>query len=926
LKCPKCDFENPENTHFCGNCAAPLTPADEISETREETILAPKIDLTTGSTFADRYQIIEQIGKGGMGKVYKVLDKEVNAKVALKLINPDVAADEKTIERFRNELKTARDITHNNVCRMYDLNKHQGSYYITMEFVPGEDLKSSINRMGPLSTGKAISIAKQVCQGLAEAHKLGVVHRDLKPQNIMIDKGGNAKIMDFGIARSLKAKGITDKGLIIGTPEYMSPEQVEGKGIDQRSDIYSLGIILYEMLTGRVPFEGETPLSIALKHKSEMPKDPRELNAQIPEDLSQVILKCLEKERSKRFQKAEELLLDLKKIEEGIPTTEKVLPRRPKTTKDITVTFRRSWVAIAALFVAVIAIGIGVIYIVNKRPAPIGELEKEKKMLVVLPFENLGPPEDEYFADGITEEISARLGSIAGLGVIARTSANKYKDTNKSIQEISEELGVNYILEGSVRWQKAAEDQGKVRVTPQLIRVSDGTHIWADVYDETIADVFQVQSDIAKQVVHAMDIALLEPELRALESRPTDDSEAYNYYLRGRDYFKRFKGEKDYLIAIQMFEEAINLDSDFALAYAELSKAHTDLYYMYYDRSQERLRKAKKAVDKALQIDPDLPEVNLALGYYYYHGEFDLDRALELFEVAQKDLPNDSELMSMIGFVQRRQAKWEKALANIKKASELNPHDPNVKRELASTFYFLREYKQAERYYDEAIALAPDNPFSYQFKAWLYLQWKGDTKRAREVLEEAGKNLNLSSYPGLINLSAHIEIIDRDYRKALELVSLLPDDLIAVTFSISKDQLYAWIYTLMGEKKLARSHYEAARESLEKKIKDDPENSQLHGRLGIVYASLGFKEEAIRECKLLVELYPPSKDAVFGPYQMAVLAAIYAIVGEHDEAIDMLEDLLSGPSPISIPLLRIDPTYDPLRDHPRFQKLVSQEE
>jgi serine/threonine-protein kinase len=275
MKCPKCQADNPDTQKFCGECATPLQPSKDIPVT--ETIEAPKEELTTGSSFANKYQIIEEIGKGGMGKVYKALDTEVNEKVAIKLIKPEISADRKTIERFRNELKFARKIRHKNVCQMYDLNKEEGTYYITMEYVSGEDLKGFIRRSGQLAVGTTTRIAKQVCEGLAEAHKLGVVHRDLKPNNIMIDKEGNARIMDFGIARSLKAKGITETGVMIGTPEYMSPEQVEGKETDQRSDIYSLGVIIYEMVTGRVPFEGETPLSIAMKHKTETPPNPKEL-------------------------------------------------------------------------------------------------------------------------------------------------------------------------------------------------------------------------------------------------------------------------------------------------------------------------------------------------------------------------------------------------------------------------------------------------------------------------------------------------------------------------------------------------------------------------------------------------------------------------------------------------------------------------
>ncbi len=328
MKCSVCDFENPEDSHFCSKCGTATHPPEKISSRHTKTILAPLRELTIGGTFADRFQVIEELGKGGMGEVYKVFDKKVKEKVALKLLNPEIATDEKVIERFRNELKYARKISHRNVCRMYDLSEEKGTQYITMEYVPGEDLKGTIRRVGQLSVGKAISISKQVCEGLAEAHRLGVVHRDLKPQNIMVDREGNARIMDFGVARSIKAKGITGAGVMIGTPDYMSPEQVEGKEVDQRSDIYALGVILYEMVTGEVPFEGDTPLSIIFKHKSETPPNPKEVNAQIPDELSRMILRCLEKDKKRRYQKAEDILSELIKIEKEIPTREKVLEIR----------------------------------------------------------------------------------------------------------------------------------------------------------------------------------------------------------------------------------------------------------------------------------------------------------------------------------------------------------------------------------------------------------------------------------------------------------------------------------------------------------------------------------------------------------------------------------------------------------------------
>ncbi|MGB3863381.1 MAG: serine/threonine-protein kinase, partial [Candidatus Aminicenantaceae bacterium] len=297
MKCPKCHSENTDTAKYCSECATSLPYSEDIQPSFTKTLETPIEELSRGTLFADRYEIIEELGKGGMGKVFRVEDKNIQEEVALKLIKPEIAVDEGMIERFRNELKMARKITHKNICRMYDLNEEDGTPYITMEYVSGEDLKSLIRKQGKLSEERTIAIARQVCEGLAAAHELGVVHRDLKPQNIMIDEKGNAKVMDFGIARSVEAAGVTATGMIIGTPDYISPEQVEGEEADQRSDIYALGVILFEMVIGSVPFKGDTAFSVALKHKTKLPSDPRKLNPEISENLSRLILVCMEKDR-----------------------------------------------------------------------------------------------------------------------------------------------------------------------------------------------------------------------------------------------------------------------------------------------------------------------------------------------------------------------------------------------------------------------------------------------------------------------------------------------------------------------------------------------------------------------------------------------------------------------------------------------------
>ena len=366
MKCPRCLNENPEGTRFCGRCGRELPGSGETVASGTATFETPSKGLERGTTFARRFEIIEEIGKGGMGTVYKAYDSKIRDVVALKLLKPEIASDLEVIERFRNEIKLARQVSHRHVCRMYDLGEEWLSIFISMEYVAGEDLKSFIRRSGHLNEGKAIDLSRQILEGLVEAHRLGVVHRDLKPQNIMIDKEGNAKIMDFGIARSLHTRGSTGTGVIIGTPEYMAPEQAEGRDVDNRADIYALGAILFEMVTGRPPFEGETPLSIVLKHRSEPPADPLTINPQISAGLSRIILKCLEKAKERRYRTAADVLEDLTAVEKGLPVTRQVTVRtKPATTREITVKFSLKKILVPALVVGALVI-VGIISLVDR--------------------------------------------------------------------------------------------------------------------------------------------------------------------------------------------------------------------------------------------------------------------------------------------------------------------------------------------------------------------------------------------------------------------------------------------------------------------------------------------------------------------------------------------------------------------------------
>lgn len=551
-----------------------------------------------------------------------------------------------------------------------------------------------------------------------------------------------------------------------------------------------------------------------------------------------------------------------------------------------------------------------------------GETARTPKKLVVLPFANLGPPEDGYFADGVTEEITARLAGIGELRIIGAMSASRYKNTTKAIPEIGKELGVDFVLAGSVRWQKPSRGPARVRVTPQLVSTADGTHLWAQVYDEPLDEIFRVQSDIARHVVQALDVSLLEPERRVVEAAPTRSPEAYDSYLRGNDYLRRGPDEVHVRAALRMYERAVELDSLFAPAYALLSRMHSRMYWAYYDRSPDRRARARGAVDRALKLEPDLPEAHHSLGTYYWLGFHDYQRGLRELGIAAASRPNDSQIFLARAVLRTRQGDLRGALSDYEKARQLDPASSIVALNYGECYDRLRDFASAEALLDRAIALSPDGSYPYYFKAWLYVRRDGSTSKARQVMDEAA-NMGIADQPRLLLTRIWLDILDRKYDGAMRL-STSAAEVIEDQFQVlPRTQLQAQIYGLLQRRHAEAAYYDSARAVVAAKLREQPDDPRLHSALGIAYAGLGRKHEAIQEGEKAVALLPVSKEAYRGYYRAVDLARIYAMVGERDAAVAQLERLLSIPGHLTTSWLRIDPTWNSLRSEPRFQRLLA---
>jgi non-specific serine/threonine protein kinase len=869
------------------------TNGSDDDQTRSITNLA-------SGTVVSHYRIFSKIGAGGMGEVYLAEDSKLSRKVALKFLPQHLCQDEDSRTRLTREAKAAAKLDHPNIVPVYEVGELQGRPFFAMAHIEGKSLREVIKE-AKLSIAETTDLTKQICEGLHEAHTAGVVHRDIKPGNIIIDKNGKPRLLDFGLATLSGEDKLTATGSTLGTVGYMSPEQIEGAKVDHRSDLFSAGVILYEMLTGRRPFEGDNAAAVVKAVTDSTPEPIARFKSGVTGELQQIVDKALSKEPSLRYQHADEMLADLKRLQLDTP--------RPGRSR------LGLWIA-----AAVIVIVGGYLTFESFIPDDSIDSPPERIMLAVLPFENLGDPEDEYFADGITEEIIGKLARLSGLGVISRTSSMQYEDSEKSLREIGNELGAEYILEGTVRWVHSG-DQSHIRVQPQLIRVENDVHIWADSYDAVFEDVLGLQSQIALSIADALNISLLSSERAALSDARPVDPEVYDLYLRAANY-KVYNFETNQA-AIDDLKRAIELDPTFAPAYARLAAAMVIQFRWFGERALGAVSEARIHAERAIELDSTAADGYAALAEYLYDVEDDLGQAMYYLQLASAKEPDNAHVMGLMGEVMFMEGKFEASRQLYERALTVDPAQPQ--HMLATIFEWHREWQPLVAYYDKLILFYPDSVKYRVFRAQAIgnMTLSLDSMKAH-LPTEIDTMVSAYSHPALWDAFIHAgayEWADRGARDKLGRCRLAVDSAETYLFLVV-------VHYLMEDRQaplIADTVITMFSRFLDNESPSSLRFDIVRTQLALTYALRGDSSIADSLCRLVLAKSPADDWSSLSTI-LDVCANTLSIIGEKDRAIDILEELMSRPSVVSLFTLKFNRGYDPLRNHPRFQALIEKYE
>ena len=917
------------------------TPAVGAAD-RESADLGGRLQAALGPAF----RVERELAGGGMSRVFVAEETKLGRRVVVKVFPPELRAV-LSAERFHRETRLAAALRHPHIVPLLVAGESaDGLVYFTMPYIEGESLQQRLEREGRLPLAEVVAIVREVADALAYAHANGVIHRDIKPANVLID-GGHVVVADFGVAKALalaagerehleRATGAKDPaddltivGSAIGTPAYMSLEQARSEEVDARTDVYSLGCMAFEMVTGQLPFGREGVYGIA-DPDEEPPPIASAHCPELPRAVDHVLARSLAHTVHDRFQSTTALAEALGAAV-AAPAAVPGPDVRPTRSR-----WRRPWVAAVALAVTAGMAAGGLALrrawttatTVGASPGAQPNVGSDDALpaaatgpkLAVLPFENIGPADDAYFAQGVSDELTSRLTSVAGVRVMSPASTRHYRNTTKSRAEVGRELGADYLLEGHVRWDRSDSTSRRVRVTVELIRARDESAVWADRYEAKSEDLFTVEASIGEKVAASLEVALDEPERRTISSRPTENFEAYSYFLQA-EALRRTDGDvlERMPRVIEMYERAAALDPKFALAFARLALTHGDIYWSNLDRTAKRLALMRTAAEKAMQLSPDLPMAHLAMGMYYYRALRDYDRALAEFSAGLKQQPGNSELLMGRAAVLRRQGRFVESAANYARAVELDPRSSDASFSLAGTYAVLRDYANAVRYTERTLALSPQWTGVYADHATYLVAWRGNMTSALRVLDEALARPDGGAIIGRMRFHAGI-LIGSDGADTAVLRKLT-----AHSFNGDTSEFLVWRADWARRRReQARSlaYAGSARTILERRVAADPGEARTRMLLALAHALLGRKSAALREATRAAETLPVSRDAWDGADLQEDFAYVETLVGEHDSAIKRLAYLLTIPSLVSLPFLRADPMWDPLRANAAFKRLV----
>ncbi len=849
-----------------------------------------------------------------MATVYLAHDERHDRPVALKVLHAELA-HALGPERFQREIRLAARLQHPHILTVLDSGDAAGQLWFTMPFVEGESLRDRLNREKQLPLDDALRIAREVADGLDYAHHHGVIHRDIKPENILL-AGAHARVADFGIARGLTPDGqnLTETGTSIGTAAYMSPEQAAGeRELDARTDIYSLATVLYEMLAGQTPFTAPTPQAMIARRFTETPRPLAELRDTVPAALSQVVQKALARTPADRYASSAEFGAALGAAVTpamASPTVTVASPAVPRR--------RRFPISLATLAVGFV-LGLGLLF--AWRHGHGGDDDAGPRMLAVLPFENLGAPGDEYFADGVADQVRAKLSSLTGVEVIARGSSTPYRKTAKSPGQIAQELGVRYLLTGTVRWEHHADGTSRVQVSPELVEITKGrpTTRWGQPFDAALTDVFQVQGDIAGQVAQALDVALGDSSRQQLAERPTKNLAAYDAFLRG-------DGVSDGLIASDpaslreatgYYEQAVKLDPGFALAWSRLAVVRARLYYLSVP-TPGLAAQAESAVERAETLAPNHVETLFARATYEMQVRSDVKRAEGGLRSALSLAPSDVPSLSTLSVMEVALGIWDSALVHSRRAADIDPRSAAAAARLGTVLSLLRRYPEAISVLDHGLALAPAALGLREQRAIASLQ-QGDLAGARAVIAAAPRELDPAAVVYFFaNYNDLAWVLDDAQLQLLLRQPLARFDDDRGSWGIVRAQAF-W---LRGDQAAARAWADTARLGFEAQLRETPDDYQRHIFRGLSLAYMGRGAEAMREGERGLALAPVGNQ-IEEHYLQRVVVRICLLSGEPEKALDHLEPLVRDHDVVTPGWLRIDPNFAALRGNPRFEKLVS---